>query len=150
MTQPQAVIRVGQARLTAGLDRYARLDLAAHREVFGLAPQLSAAELIAMCEQVDLRGRGGAAFPVARKLRSVLARKRRPVIVVNGTEGEPGSAKDTTLLARSPYLVLDGAMLAAVLPHTARQFKITKSPGATPVTSGPTASTRPAASCPSR
>ena len=113
MTQPQAVIRVGQARLTAGLDRYARLDLAAHREVFGLAPQLSAAELIAMCEQVDLRGRGGAAFPVARKLRSALARKRRPVIVVNGTEGEPGSAKDTTLLARSPYLVLDGAMLAA-------------------------------------
>ncbi len=35
-------------------------------------------------------------------------------------------------------------------PHTARQFRITKSPGATAVTSGPTASTRPAASWPSR
>ncbi len=35
-------------------------------------------------------------------------------------------------------------------PHTARQFRITKSPGATSVTSGPTASTSPAASCPSR
>ena len=31
-------------------------------------------------------------------------------------------------------------------PHTARQFRITKSPGLTSVTSGPTASTMPAAS----
>jgi len=113
MMQPPAVIRVGQARVTAGLDRYARLDLGAHRSVFGAAPKLTAAELITLCEQVDLRGRGGAAFPVARKLRAVLARKRRPVVVVNGSEGEPGSAKDKTLLARSPYLVLDGALLVA-------------------------------------
>ncbi len=35
-------------------------------------------------------------------------------------------------------------------PHTARQFKTTKSPGATSVTSGPTDSTTPAASWPSR
>ncbi len=35
-------------------------------------------------------------------------------------------------------------------PHTARQLRMTKSPGATSVTSGPTASTTPAASCPSR
>ena len=35
-------------------------------------------------------------------------------------------------------------------PHTARQLRTTKSPGATPVTSGPTASTTPAASWPSR
>ena len=36
------------------------------------------------------------------------------------------------------------------VPHTARQLRITKSPGATSVTSGPTASTTPAASWPSR
>lgn len=111
-----AVVRIGQARITAGLDRYARLDLAAHRMVFGPAPQLGAAELIDMCAQVDLRGRGGAAFPVARKLRAVLDRtttRRRAAVVVNGTEGEPGSAKDKTLLARSPHLVLDGAVLVA-------------------------------------
>ena len=35
-------------------------------------------------------------------------------------------------------------------PHTARQLRMPKSPGATSVTSGPTASTTPAASCPSR
>jgi NADH:ubiquinone oxidoreductase subunit F (NADH-binding)/ferredoxin len=114
--QAPGVLRVGQARVIAGLDRYARLDLAAHRSVFGPAPRLTAASLVAMCEQVDLRGRGGAAFPVARKLRAVQRRaagKRRPAVVVNGAEGEPGSAKDATLLARSPHLVLDGALLAA-------------------------------------
>ena len=35
-------------------------------------------------------------------------------------------------------------------PHTARQFRMTKSPGATSVTPSPTASTIPAASWPSR
>ena len=117
MQQALPVIRVGQARVTAGLDRYGRLDLAAHRAEFGTVPALSAPDLIRICEQVDLRGRGGAAFPVGRKLRSVMAAtrqgKRRPVIVVNGAEGEPGSVKDKMLLARSPHLVLDGALLAA-------------------------------------
>ncbi|MBO0824372.1 MAG: ferredoxin [Actinobacteria bacterium] len=114
---PPAVARVGQARVTAGLDRYARLDLDAHRSVFGPPPaRVTASQLIAMCEQVDLRGRGGAAFPAAKKIRAVLtsaAGRRRPVVVVNGTEGEPGSYKDKTLLVRSPHLVLDGAVLAA-------------------------------------
>ena len=39
---------------------------------------------------------------------------------------------------------------ARQLPQTARQFRITKSPGATSVTPAPTVLTRPAASCPSR
>jgi NADH:ubiquinone oxidoreductase subunit F (NADH-binding)/ferredoxin len=117
MEPTPSLFRVGQARLTAGLDRQTRLDLAAHRSVFGTLPAPSADELIRICEQVDLRGRGGAAFPVARKLRAVMTAsgpgRRRPVVVVNAAEGEPGSFKDKMLLARSPYLVLDGALIAA-------------------------------------
>ena len=69
----------------------------------------------ALIEEVarsGLTGRGGAAFPTATKLAAVAA-GHSPVVVANGTEGEPASAKDKVLLARSPHLVLDGAVLAA-------------------------------------
>jgi NADH:ubiquinone oxidoreductase subunit F (NADH-binding)/ferredoxin len=111
------VLSVGQPRLTEGLDRLKRLDLAAYRAAFGPAPTLAPGRLIQMAEQVGLRGRGGAAFPVARKLRAVQAsaqdRGCHTVVLVNAAEGEPGSAKDKSLLLRSPHLVLEGAMLAA-------------------------------------
>ena len=116
-TSAPDVLCVGQARLTAGLDRFDRIDLAAHHSVFGTVPKLDIDRLIAMAERVNLRGRGGAAFPVGRKLQavqqSVVQRKRRPVVLVNATEGEPGSAKDKMLLLRSPFLVLGGALTAA-------------------------------------
>jgi NADH:ubiquinone oxidoreductase subunit F (NADH-binding) len=68
--------------------------------------------LIEEVERAGLTGRGGAGFPTATKLAAVAAR-HSPVVVANGTEGEPASAKDKVLLARSPHLVLDGAVLAA-------------------------------------
>ncbi|HTV99790.1 MAG TPA: NADH-ubiquinone oxidoreductase-F iron-sulfur binding region domain-containing protein, partial [Streptosporangiaceae bacterium] len=114
--EPQ-VMCIGQARMTAGLDRVDRIDLTTHYQVFGSLPRLTADQLIGMAEQVSLRGRGGAAFPVARKVKSVLEtarrRRRKSVVLVNGTEGEPGSAKDKMLMLRSPYLVLGGALVAA-------------------------------------
>jgi NADH:ubiquinone oxidoreductase subunit F (NADH-binding) len=60
-----------------------------------------------------LRGRGGAAFPTAVKLRAVAARRGPRALVVNGAEGEPLSAKDRLLLETAPHLVIDGALLAA-------------------------------------
>ena len=68
--------------------------------------------LIAEVDRAGLTGRGGAGFPTARKLAAVAA-GRVPVVIGNGTEGEPASCKDKVLMARSPHLVLDGAMLAA-------------------------------------
>ena len=111
------IMRIGAARLTAGLDRLPRLDLDAHRDVFGPLPRVSASELIVMAENVDLRGYGGAAFPFARKVKAVLDSAKADdcptIVVINATEGEPGSMKDKMLLIRSPYLVLSGAALAA-------------------------------------
>lgn len=87
--------------------------LSAHRERFGPLPQLRLPELVDLVESVGLRGRGGAAFPFAVKLTTLAKQRRRPVVVVNLSEGEPASAKDSALAQTRPHLVLDGAIAAA-------------------------------------
>jgi NADH:ubiquinone oxidoreductase subunit F (NADH-binding) len=69
--------------------------------------------LIDAVAAAGLRGRGGAAFPTAVKLRAVATRRGRCALVVNAAEGEPMSAKDRVLLEVAPQLALDGAVLAA-------------------------------------
>jgi NADH:ubiquinone oxidoreductase subunit F (NADH-binding) len=104
----------GLPRLLAGLEpATAAMTLAEHRRVHGPLPRLSPQQLIEEVEQSGLRGRGGADFPTAYKLRAVAGRRRVGPVVVNGSETEPASAKDRLLLSRLPHLVLDGAVLAA-------------------------------------
>jgi NADH:ubiquinone oxidoreductase subunit F (NADH-binding) len=103
----------GAARLSRGWLGGRALTRAEHESVHGPLPCTDAAELVRWAEAVDLRGRGGAAFPFARKARAVLAAGGPAVVVGNGSEGEPASRKDATLLARSPHLVLDGLQLAS-------------------------------------
>jgi len=81
--------------------------LAAHRRRRGPAPTPTADELVELAKAVDLRGRGGAGFPSAIKL--VSANRRKAVVVVNASEGEPASRKDAALMALAPHVVLDGA-----------------------------------------
>ena len=76
--------------------------------------------LITEVARAGLTGRGGASFPTARKLTAVASGPRRPIVIANGTEGEPASAKDKVLLAREPHLVLDGAVLAAEMVGAGR------------------------------
>jgi NADH:ubiquinone oxidoreductase subunit F (NADH-binding)/ferredoxin len=67
--------------------------------------------LLDLVERAGIRGQGGASFPTATKWRRV-ARKERPIVVVNGAEREPGTIKDRYLLSHRPGLVLDGLRLA--------------------------------------
>ncbi len=106
----------GLPRLLAGLAAGAGpMTLADHDRVHGPIPQTSAQSLIDEVDRSGLRGRGGADFPTATKLRAVAERagRRGSYLVVNGSETEPASGKDGLLLSRLPHLVLDGAVLAA-------------------------------------
>ncbi|GAA3029435.1 hypothetical protein GCM10020000_02570 [Streptomyces olivoverticillatus] len=118
MTGPVPTLSaVGTPRLLTGLDQRPWLDRAAHLALHGPPPALSAGDLAELAEGIGLRGRGGAGFPFAVKLRAVLDSSGRTggaaAVVVNGSEGEPGCLKDTALLLHVPHLVLDGALLAA-------------------------------------
>ncbi len=108
---------VGAPRLLAGLDQAARLDRVAHLTTHGQMPRYRPEELVDLADNIDLRGRGGAGFPFAKKLRAVMRSARagdgQTAVVVNGSEGEPSCLKDTALLLHTPHLVLDGALLAA-------------------------------------
>ncbi|WP_371656656.1 MULTISPECIES: NADH-ubiquinone oxidoreductase-F iron-sulfur binding region domain-containing protein [unclassified Streptomyces] len=110
------VTSFGPPVLLAGLEGKRRLDRAQHLAVHGEPPRLRASELAELAERIDLRGRGGAGFPLARKLRAVMkaadAVEGRCAVIVNGTEGEPSCLKDTALLLYAPHLVLDGLELA--------------------------------------
>ncbi len=93
-------------------------DWPAHHARHGPIPYRGApGRLIPDLRDAGLTGRGGAAFPVHRKLAAVLdaatSRRKTPVVIANGAESEPASDKDATLLWLAPHLVLDGLQLAA-------------------------------------
>ena len=64
-----------------------------------------------------LRGRGGAGFPTGRKWRSALSAAessgKRPYVLCNGDEGDPGAFMDRAIMEGSPYQVLEGMILGA-------------------------------------
>jgi hypothetical protein len=81
------------------------LNHAEHYAYYGALPspdRLPLGELAALMGHAGVRGRGGAGFPLYRKIVSVSgaarARKIMPTIIANGCEGEPASHKDKHLL----------------------------------------------------
>ncbi len=92
---------------------YRRESLQHHREEVEFDHDLTASQIVEWTKQAGLLGRGGAAFPLYRKLIAVATQGGDAVVVANGAESEPDSHKDRTLLLLRPHLVLDGAVLAA-------------------------------------
>ena len=69
-------------------------------------------------DQVDdagLMGRGGAAFPTARKWRAVLGQTvAQHYVVANADESEPGTFKDRIVMEGDPFSVIEAVALASL------------------------------------
>jgi NADH:ubiquinone oxidoreductase subunit F (NADH-binding) len=101
----------GQARATLGVPRLLTGQgpgFGEHLRTLGPLPERPG--LIHEIARSGLTGRGGAAFPASVKLAAMAP---RGVVIGNGSEGEPLSAKDQLLLHNRPHLVLDGLLATA-------------------------------------
>ena len=95
--------------------------LGAHRSSGGyhawsqLSQEGAPERLIDIVERSGLTGKGGAGYPTHRKMRLMCAQSaEKKFLVVNGSEHEPGSLKDRSLLEGQPHNVLEGALLSAL------------------------------------
>ncbi len=109
--------------LQARLLRKGTEDYADYRASGGYQRMDDVDGLLSQIDLSGLLGRGGAAFPLAVKLKTVRDNGRQAggaVVVANGEEGEPASVKDRWLLRHRPHLVLDGLRLAAQMVSAER------------------------------
>lgn len=94
-------------------------SLQAYRASGGYAALARALEMggEAVIREVDaagLVGRGGAAFPTARKWQAVRAQPAGPKhLVCNADESEPGTFKDSVLLCADPFAIVESMTIAA-------------------------------------
>ncbi|MDV3127815.1 hypothetical protein M1247_23055 [Mycobacterium sp. 21AC1] len=119
--------------LTPRLLRAAPESLAAYVDDGGYAALDDPDRLLAEVEASGLLGRGGAAFPLAVKLRTVHDNGRTAggtVVIANGEEGEPASIKDRWLLRNRPHAILDGLRLAAAIVGARRVYVYVSDPQA--------------------
>ncbi|HVC39169.1 MAG TPA: NADH-ubiquinone oxidoreductase-F iron-sulfur binding region domain-containing protein [Candidatus Dormibacteraeota bacterium] len=123
---------LGPARLLAGPSGPDPESLAQHCARLGgriedAVGRLRPHQLVSKVRAAGLTGRGGGGFPTAEKLASVLAQHRAKVVIGNGSETEPASAKDDLLLRLKPHLVLDGLAVAAAVLRPERTFLVVPS-----------------------
>ena len=81
-------------------------------------------ELVNECKAANLRGRGGAGFPMGVKwsfMAPTVAPGRPHYLVINADEGEPGTFKDRSLMEEDPHATVEGCIIGcrAIGAHVA-------------------------------
>ncbi len=105
--------------LLAGADERDLTKLAEYRAIGGYdgvakARAMTPDALIAELQAANLRGRGGAGFPMGRKASLIDRGSPKPAyLVVNADESEPGAFKDREVMDRVPHRLLEGCLIAA-------------------------------------
>jgi len=112
---------VAELTVLTGADERDLTKLDQYREIGGYgalekARGMKPEDLITQITDASLRGRGGAGFPMGRKLSLVPGPDRRSApshVVANADESEPGSFKDREIMRRVPHRFIEGCLIAA-------------------------------------
>ena len=118
--------RVGEGSATT-LEAYRRLNgYDGLRKALKLGPECTLRELT----ESKLVGRGGAAFPTARKWEALFLQRqllkedtrRAHFVICNADESEPGTFKDRILMEGDPFAVLEGMTIAGFVTGARRGY----------------------------
>ena len=75
---------------------------------------MTPADLVALVKDSQLRGRGGAGFPMGLKWSFLPKDTDKPVyLICNADEGEPGTFKDRQIMQYDPHLLIEGIAISA-------------------------------------
>jgi NADH-quinone oxidoreductase subunit F len=76
------------------------------------ALSMTQAEVVAEAKKANIRGRGGAGFPMGVKWSFMRPHPSKPAyLVINADEGEPGTHKDRTIMELNPHSVVEGCII---------------------------------------
>ena len=105
--------------LLAGAGEHDLTKLAEYRAIGGYATLEKARatdseKLVEELLAANLRGRGGAGFPMGRKASFLAKGTGKPTyLVVNADESEPGTFKDREIMLRVPHRLIEGCLITA-------------------------------------
>ena len=69
-------------------------------------------KLVDEAKKMNIRGRGGAGFPMGVKWSFMKPHATKPAyLVINADEGEPGTHKDRTLMELNPHACIEGCII---------------------------------------
>ena len=83
---------------------------------------MAQAEVVTEAKKANIRGRGGAGFPMGVKWSFMKPHPTKPAyLVINADEGEPGTHKDRTIMELNPHSVVEGCIIGcyAIGAHVA-------------------------------
>ncbi len=78
-----------------------------------VAGKHKADDIIKILEDSNLRGLGGAGFPVGKKWRILCEQRAPKMVAINIDEGEPGTFKDRFYLEKDPHRFIEGTLIAS-------------------------------------
>jgi NADH-quinone oxidoreductase subunit F len=69
-------------------------------------------QVVEEAKKANIRGRGGAGFPMGVKWSFMRPHPDKPAyLVINADEGEPGTHKDRTIMEKNPHSVVEGCII---------------------------------------
>ncbi len=84
--------------------------------------QMTREEVLQEILDSGIRGRGGAGFPMGKKVSFIPKGQMDKYLVCNADESEPGTFKDRELMQKSPHMLIEGIVISSYAAGANRSF----------------------------